>query len=95
LASFKVKIVAAFEVITEGESLSVLPGIEFRTDLGGKEAVHLIGIFPENCNLEDMWTKISCKLELTPGGGGDGGILIPPFLLSACDPYTSAIIRCV
>jgi len=35
-----------------GESLSVLPGIEFRTDLGGKETVHLIGIFPENCDLE-------------------------------------------
>jgi len=36
-----------------------LPGIEFRTDLGRKEKVHLIGISPENCNLEDLWTKIS------------------------------------
>jgi ABC-type lipoprotein export system ATPase subunit len=63
-----------------GESLSVLPGIEFRTDLGGKETVHLIGIFPENCNLEDVWTKISGKLELTPGDiknkGGDEKIYV-------------------
>jgi hypothetical protein len=26
--------------------------------------------------------------------GGEGGILLPPFLLSRCDPYTSAIIPC-
>jgi len=26
--------------------------------------------------------------------GGEGGILLPPFLLSACDPYTSEIIAC-
>ena len=27
--------------------------------------------------------------------GGEGGILMPPFLLSDSDPYTSAIIGCV
>jgi len=63
-----------------GDSLSVLPGIEFRTDLGGKEKVHLIGIFPENCNLEDLWTKISGKLNLTPEdikkNGGDEKIYV-------------------
>jgi hypothetical protein len=26
--------------------------------------------------------------------GGEGGILLPPSLLSGCDPYTSAIIHC-
>lgn len=62
------------------DKLSVLPGIEFRTDLGGKEKVHLIGIFPENCNLEDVWTKISGKLELTSEDikkkGGDEKIYV-------------------
>ena len=27
--------------------------------------------------------------------GGEGGILLPPFLLSSCDAYTSVIIPCV
>jgi len=48
------------------DDLTVLPGIEFRTELGGKEKVHLIGIFPEDCNLSDVWTKLCGKLELTP-----------------------------
>jgi DNA repair protein SbcC/Rad50 len=65
--------------IAEGK-LSVLPGIEFRTDLGGKEKVHLIGIFPENCNLDDVWTKVSGKLNLTPEDittkGGDEKIYV-------------------
>jgi hypothetical protein len=49
-----------------GDDLTVLPGIEFRTELGGKEKVHLIGIFPEDANLEELWTKLSGKLEITP-----------------------------
>jgi hypothetical protein len=49
-----------------GDDLTVLPGIEFRTELGGKEKVHLIGIFPEDANLDDRWTKLSGKLEITP-----------------------------
>ena len=65
--------------IAEGK-LSVLPGIEFRTDLGGKEKVHLIGIFSENCNLDDVWTKVSGKLNLTPEDittkGGDEKIYV-------------------
>jgi ABC-type lipoprotein export system ATPase subunit len=49
-----------------GDDLTILPGIEFRTELGGKEKVHLIGIFPEDSNLDDLWTKLSGKLEITP-----------------------------
>jgi len=49
------------------DDLTVLPGIEFRTELGGKQKVHLIGIFPEDANLDDLWTKLSGKLEITPG----------------------------
>jgi predicted metal-dependent phosphoesterase TrpH len=48
------------------DDLTVLPGIEFRTELGGKEKVHLIGIFPEDTNLDELWTKLSGKLEITP-----------------------------
>jgi hypothetical protein len=63
-----------------GTGLTILPGIEFRTELGGKEKVHLIGIFPEDCNLEDLWTKLSGKLELTAESirrkGGDEAIYV-------------------
>ena len=37
-----------------GNLLTVLPGIEFRTGLGGQEKVHLIGIFPEDSNLDEL-----------------------------------------
>lgn len=64
-----------------GAQLTVLPGIEFRSELGGKETVHFIGIFPEDANLADLWTKLSGKLELTPEDiqkkGGDQKIYVP------------------
>ncbi len=63
-----------------GEGLTVLPGIEFRTELGGKDKVHLIGIFPEDCNLQEVWTMLCGKLELTPDKikrrGGDQAIYV-------------------
>ncbi len=49
-----------------GEELTVFPGIELRSELGGKESVHLIGIFPETRDPEFIWTKIQGPLELTP-----------------------------
>lgn len=49
-----------------GNRLTVLPGIEFRSELGGSDSVHFIGIFPEDCPIDDVWTKLSGKLEITP-----------------------------
>ncbi len=61
-----------------GDRLTVLPGIEFRSELGGSNSVHFIAVFPENCALGDVWTKLSGKLEITPSdvtkSGGDAGI---------------------
>lgn len=48
-----------------GMSLAVLPGIEFRSELGGSESVHFIGIFPESSDVVDLWTKLSGKLNIT------------------------------
>jgi len=48
------------------QDLTILPGIELRSDLGGKEKVHLIGIFPEYCDVQDVWTTLSGRLGLTP-----------------------------
>lgn len=46
-------------------NITFLPGIELRSELGGKESVHFIGIFPESSNLEELWEsiKVRCKLQ--------------------------------
>lgn len=45
--------------------LTVLPGIEFRSELGGSQSVHFIGIFSETADVADLWTKLAGKLEIT------------------------------
>jgi ABC-type lipoprotein export system ATPase subunit len=49
-----------------GEDLTIFPGIELRTELGGNESVHMIGVFPENCdNIAEVWTLLQ-GLGITP-----------------------------
>lgn len=47
------------------DKITVLPGIEFCSELGGSESIHFIGIFPENCDLLSIWTTIQGKIGLT------------------------------
>lgn len=47
--------------------ITVLPGIEFCSELGGSESIHFIGIFAENSDIETIWTKIQGKHNLTKG----------------------------
>lgn len=47
------------------KNIVVLPGIEFCSELGGSEAIHYIGIFPETANLNTIWTKIQGQCNLT------------------------------
>ncbi|MBW2642131.1 MAG: hypothetical protein JRC89_01885 [Deltaproteobacteria bacterium] len=49
--------IQGLQEIAEGK-LTIFPGIEVRTDVTGKENVHLIGIFPENANIGLVWTEI-------------------------------------
>lgn len=49
-----------------GTDVVVFPGIELRSDLGGSECIHLIGIFSPDCLLDDLWTKMQGQLSLTP-----------------------------
>jgi predicted metal-dependent phosphoesterase TrpH len=56
-----------------GNDLTVLPGIELRTELGGSESVHIIGIFPENLDLVHIWTTVQGKLDLTESAVKDKG----------------------
>ena len=64
---YVIDIVRIKELQQMGQSyhLSVLPGIEFCSELGGSEAVHFIGIFPETADLESIWTKIQGQCNLT------------------------------
>jgi len=55
------------------DRLTIFPGIELRSELGGRESVHFIGIFPEDCDVEDLWTKLQVKLHLTPKEIADRG----------------------
>ena len=48
------------------KNIVVLPRIEFCSELGGSEAIHFIGIFPETANLNTIWTKIQGQCNLTP-----------------------------
>jgi hypothetical protein len=61
-----------------GEDVTIFPGIELRSELGGKKQIHFIGLFPENLGdqeLRDKWTEIQGELKLTvtsiQGRGGD------------------------
>jgi hypothetical protein len=48
-----------------GDDITILPGIEFCSELGGSESIHFIGIFPENSDIESIWTIIQGAAELT------------------------------
>src|SRR5712692_1188210 len=49
-----------------GPDLTIFPGIELRSELGGKESVHLIGIFSERQDPAFIWNKLQGPLGLTP-----------------------------
>jgi predicted metal-dependent phosphoesterase TrpH len=51
-----------------GDSLCVLPGIEFRTDLGGKEKVHLICIFPGELQPRGCVDEVKWQARIDNGG---------------------------
>jgi ABC-type lipoprotein export system ATPase subunit len=47
------------------EEVTILPGIELRSELGGSESIHFIGIFPEDAPIEAIWTKLQGRFNLT------------------------------
>lgn len=46
------------------DRLIVLPGIEVRTELGGRDSVHMVAVFPEDCQLETVWDELRVKHKL-------------------------------
>lgn len=64
--------------ILGAEKITVLPGIEFRAELGGSESIHFIGIFSEKSDIEDIWIKLQSGCGITTADviqkGGDKNI---------------------
>lgn len=62
------------------DKLTVFPGIEFRSDQGG-DPIHYISIFPEDCDLDHVWTTLQGALHVTAcdvqAKGGDEKIYVP------------------
>lgn len=58
--------------------ITILPGIEFRAELGGSESIHFIGIFSEKADIEDVWIKLQSGCGITSADviqkGGDKNI---------------------
>jgi len=52
--------------IIAGNEITIFPGIELISELGGRHPVHFIGIFPEDIDLDDISVKIQGRLGLTP-----------------------------
>jgi len=63
-----------------GDRLTVLPAIELRGDHGG-DPIHYICIFPEDCDLDHVWTTLQGSLGLTAVSiqqkGGDHSVYVP------------------
>lgn len=60
--------------------ITFLPGIELRDD-HGSEPIHYICIFPEDCNVSDVWDNLKIKLGLSETRiadlGGDERVYVP------------------
>lgn len=46
------------------ERITILPGIEFLSDSRGKQPIHFIGIFPQNCNLDYVWGQLENRTAI-------------------------------
>lgn len=60
--------------------LTVLPGIELRSELGGRESVHFIGVFAEDADIDRIWHELQTHLGLYPkdvAAKGDDNIYAP------------------
>lgn len=56
--------IQAMQSLADGR-VTIFPGIELRTDLGGSSLIHITGVFAEDCDITDIWAKLSAKLDIT------------------------------
>jgi ABC-type lipoprotein export system ATPase subunit len=58
------KMIKELQEISTGR-ITIFPSIEFCSELGGSELMHYIGIFPETCDIDDIFKKIEVKCKIT------------------------------
>ena len=76
-----VKRIVELQKIGSQKGVTVIPGIEFRAELGGSDSIHFIGLFSEKFSeqeLNDIWFKLqsTCKITVTDVQdiGGDANV---------------------
>lgn len=60
-----VKRIFNLQAIGKSKEITVLPGIEFLSATVGREPVHFIAIFAENCNIQFVWDQLRSKTNLS------------------------------
>jgi len=55
------------------DKIVFLPGIELRTELGGSDSIHMIGIFPEDCDIDSIWLELQAGCKLKPSDIKENG----------------------
>jgi len=56
-----------------GEDITIFPGIELRSNLGGSDLVHFTGIFPEDVNMDDLKKEVQVRLKIKDSDLSDKG----------------------
>jgi len=70
--------ISNLQELGKAKNITVFPGIEFRSDKGGSESIHFIGIFSEEADIAFIWDRLKGGLGLTTydiiTAGGDEAI---------------------
>ncbi len=61
--------IASLQKTAAGKGICIIPGIELRSELGGSDSVHFIGIFPENCPLKRSGWRYRPNARLSQATG--------------------------
>lgn len=69
--------IAELQALGRGR-LVVLPGIEVRTELGGTNSVHLVAVFPEDCDPTRVWDtlRVTHSLDQQVAERGDESVYV-------------------
>ncbi|MCG2750291.1 MAG: hypothetical protein L6301_00420 [Desulfobacteraceae bacterium] len=57
--------ISNLQSLGRSKQIKVLPGIEFLSSTVGKDPVHFIGIFDENCKIQFVWDQLRSRTNLS------------------------------
>ncbi len=50
--------------LSQDQGITIFPGVEFLADTRGSEPIHFIGIFPEDCDIGNIWGQIENRTNI-------------------------------